>query len=125
MLKRFAFGTSIILVLFVLGGWAAAKIASFQEEQNSGLIASGILATANIVVAFGIIQFSIQKDQKTFSKIFLTGMGVRLVLMLTVILAIIRFTRIDSFVFISALFILYFLFQIWEVVVLNSYLKGR
>lgn len=120
MAKKFFTGTAAILLLYVLLAWAVSVVAEFSNEQNSALFISGIIATVNIVVAFLIIYFSKDRKQSEFAKIFLGGMVVRLLAMLAVIFMIFRYSDADHFVFIGSLFILYFLYQIWEVLTLNS-----
>ncbi|MBD3226225.1 MAG: hypothetical protein GF313_15970 [Caldithrix sp.] len=54
---------------------------------------------------------------------FLGGMGIRFLLVIATIFIVLKFTAIDTFVFIFALFVLYFLFQIWEVVLIQWHFK--
>ncbi len=120
MVKKFFIGTAVILLFYVLVSWAVSVVADFNKEQNSALFISGIIATINIVVAFLVIYFSKDKKQSEFAKIFLGGMVVRLLAMLATIFMVFKYSDADHFVFIGSLFILYFLYQIWEVLTLNS-----
>ncbi len=120
MVKKFFVGTAVILLFYILAAWAVSIVAGFVNEQNSALFISGIIATVNIVVAFLIIYFSKDKKQSEFAKIFLGGMVVRLLAMLATIFMVFKYSDADHFVFIGSLFILYFLYQIWEVLTLNS-----
>ncbi len=120
MVKKFFMGTAAILLLYVLVSWAVSTLAEFSKEQNTALIISGIIATLNIVVAFLIIYVSKDKKQSEFARIFLGGMVVRLLAMLAVIFMVFKYSDADRFVFIGSLFILYFLYQIWEVLTLNN-----
>ncbi len=120
MVKKFFIGTAVILLFYVLVSWAVSVVADFSKEQNSALFISGIIATLNIVVAFLIIYFSKDRKQSEFAKIFLGGMVLRLLVMLATIFMVFKYSDADHFVFIGSLFILYFLYQIWEVLTLNS-----
>jgi len=120
MAKKFFIGTGVILLFYMLVAWAVSVVAGFGEQQNLALSLSGIIATVNIVVAFLIIYFSKDRKQSEFAKIFLGGMVVRLLAMLAFIFMVFKYSDADHFVFIGSLFILYFLYQIWEVLTLNS-----
>ena len=120
MVKKFFIGTAAILLFYTLSAWGISVVAGFVKEQNSALFISGIIATLNIVVAFLIIYFSKDKKQSEFAKLFLGGMVIRLLAMLATIFVVFKYSDADHFVFIGSLFILYFLYQIWEVLTLNS-----
>jgi len=120
MVKKFILGILVILVLYSLIAWGISFIVQFSKNQILGLQISGILATVNVVIAFLIIYLAKDKEQANFAKIFLGGMAVRLVAMIVFIFIIFRYSRADHFVFIGSLFILYFVYQIWEVYILNS-----
>jgi hypothetical protein len=112
-----------ILVIYILAAWGLSVIVPFTSDQIFSVIIAGIIATINVIIAFLIIYISKDKEQSVFAKIFLSGMAVRILLMLGVIFSIFKFTQTDLFVFVGALFVLYFVFQIWEVFVLNSKFK--
>jgi len=120
MIKKFLIGIVAILVLYIVLSWAIAVIGGFGPEKIQALCYSGILATLNIVIAFGVLKFSINQTQKTFAKFFLSGMVLRLLGLLICIFLIFNFSRADHFVFIGSLFILYFMYQIWEVLIVNT-----
>ena len=120
MVKKFFIGTAAILLFYTLSAWGISVVAGFVKEQNSALFISGIIATLNIVVAFLIIYFSKDKKQSEFAKLFLGGMVIRLLAMLATIFVVFKYSDADHSVFIGSLFILYFLYQIWEVLTLNS-----
>lgn len=123
MAKRFFLGVFFILAVYVMAAWGIIRLAHFSAPQIDGIFYSGILGTVNIVLAFLIIKFSIERDQKTFSKIFLVGLIVRLLGLMIFIWIIFNYTDVNRFIFIGSLFILYFLYQIWEVLILYSSYK--
>ena len=102
MVKKFFIGTAVILLFYVLVSWAVSVVADFSKEQNSALFISK------------------DRKQSEFAKIFLGGMVLRLLVMLATIFMVFKYSDADHFVFIGSLFILYFLYQIWEVLTLNS-----
>ncbi len=120
MVKKFFIGVAVILAVYATVAWGIVTVADFGPGKIKGLYFSGILATINVVVAFVILKLSMPKDQKTFAKIFLSGMVVRLLGLLIAIFLIFKYSDADHFVFIGSLFILYFMYQIWEVLTLNG-----
>jgi hypothetical protein len=118
--KKFALGIITILLVYSLSGWALVVLAKLTSSQVLGLKISGILATLNIVAAFSIIFLFKDKEQTQFARIFLGGLVVRLLAMLAVIFMILKYSSVDHFIFIGSLFVLYFIYQIWEVLILNS-----
>lgn len=120
MTKKFLTGIGVILGIYVLFAWFAAELAGFDSLQINSLIYAGALATINILLAYLIIKLSIHKGQKEFSRIFLSGMVVRVLILLGIIFLILTYAKVKDFVFIGSLFILYFIYQVWEVLFLNS-----
>ena len=61
-----------------------------------------------------------------FNKVFLGSMGARFAGLTAIIFIIIKFVNIHRIGFLVSLFLLYFIFQFWEVIVVNKYLdKGK
>ncbi len=122
-IKTFFIGVLVILAVYSLGGWGFSELFNFSRNKNDALWISGIINTINIVAAFLITEFTIKKEAKQFMRIFFTGMGIRILLLLIAIISILKFTSADQFTFIVSLFILYVLYQIWEIWLINSYLR--
>lgn len=120
MIKKFLLGLIAILMVYSILSWAGAKIFDFSSDQVKSIYYSGIIATGNIVLSFLIIYFTINRDQKTFMRIFFSGMAARMVIMLALIVGIIKYVKSDEIVFIVSLFFLYFLLQLWEIVIINT-----
>ncbi len=118
--KKFFIGVAAILIIYIVAAWSIVQLAGFQAEKIKGLYFSGILATINVVMAYVVLKLAMPKDQKTFAKIFLSGMVLRLLGLLILIFMIFKYSDADHFVFIGSLFILYFMYQIWEVLILNN-----
>lgn len=123
MQKQFYLGIAVSMVLYIAGSAGFSHIFAFGYEENSGLILAGILALLNVVAAFLIILKTINKDFNAFVRVFIGGIVIRMGVMLAVIFIIFKFMAIDNFVFIFSLFILYFIFQIWELTIINKHLK--
>ncbi len=122
-ITKFLVGILAILVVYGMGSWGFATILQFNEEKITSLWISGIINTVNVVVAFLIIRFTIEKENKTFMKMFFGGMGIRVLLLLGIILYMLQKNYIEQFTFITSFFILYVLFQMWEIWMINSHLR--
>lgn len=120
MAKIFFLGVSGILIVYIISAWGISIAANFNGDQILSLKISGVLATVNVAAAFLIIHFSQAKEQTMFAKIFLSGMVIRLFAMLAFIFAVFKYSSADHFVFIGSLFILYFVYQIWEVLTISK-----
>ncbi len=123
MTKKFLYGIAAILIAYILFSWLVSALADFDLYQNQSLLFAGLLATINILAAYVIVKLSVHRGQKDFSRIFLTGMVLRVLFLLMLIFLVLKFTRVNDFVFIGSLFILYFVYQVWEVLFLNSAFK--
>ncbi len=123
MIKQFLFGVGLILVFFSVSGVFLDRSLDFSPEKIKGMYYSGILATANIVVAFLVIYFTIHRSMKVFMRAFLSGIGIRFLLIVAVIFWILSAGMVDHFVFLVSLFILYAIFQFWEVMLIHRHFK--
>ncbi len=122
-ISKFLSGVVIILLIYAMGSWGFARIFQMGAEKINSLWISGIINTINIVVAFLIIKFTINKEEKKFMKSFFAGMGIRVLALLAIILLLLPKNYIEQFTFIISFFILYILFQIWEIWLINSHLR--
>ncbi len=122
-LKTFFIGILGILAVYAAGAWGFSTILHFDAQKVNGLWWSGIINTVNIVVAFLIIKFTIHKEARQFMKMFFSGMGIRVLLLLAALLIILKKGEVNQFTFILSFFILYVLFQMWEIWMINSYLR--
>jgi len=125
MIKGFVIGVTVVLGIYSILAVLLTITADYHPAQYQGLIWAGIIAAVNVVTAFLIVLFAITKDQTTFIRIFLSGVAIRLFIMLAMIFVILRYSQLNRFVFIVAFFILYFLLQGWEMIVLNKHLTKR
>ncbi len=123
--KNFFLSVSVIVIAYSALSWLFSALYAFDTTQNTALIVSGILGTVNIVISFIILTVSYDKDIKGFMVNYFGGMGIRLLFLLLTIFLILKFMRIDIFVFILSLFVLYFVFQILEIYYIHSYQKRK
>ena len=126
MARKFFIGVFAILVSFIVITCLLDSIFDFKNIIIRAFILSAALTTANISLAFFIIIKLKNNDRINFSKIFLGSMAGRFAGLMLVIFMIIKFVNIHRIGFLVSLFLLYFIFQFWEVIIVNKYLdKGK
>ena len=114
---------SRIIVSILLGFFFIIIIYKFTDLSNDVL--SGIAvgtACALIYVISGFISFyyALTLSQESFTKVFVLSIGGRFLLIIGVIALILKFTEVNTEIFLISFFIWYFIFQIWEVLSLNQ-----
>ncbi len=126
MAKVFFVGVLIILTLYIITAFFLVSIYDFEINIIQSLIISPIITTVNISFAFWIIRRVYYKKGRDFNKVFLGSMGARFAGLMAIIFIIIKFVNIHQIGFLVSLFLLYFIFQFWEIIVINKYLdKGK
>ncbi|MEJ2542455.1 MAG: hypothetical protein P8Y99_00135 [Calditrichaceae bacterium] len=126
MAKLFFFGVIIILTIYIITAVFLVSIFDFDESIIESLIISPIITTANISLAFWIIMRVSNRKGDDFNKVFLGSMGARFIGLAVIIFIVIKLLNIHKIGFLVSLFLLYFIFQFWEVIVVNKYLdKGK
>lgn len=126
MAKVFFIGVLIILTLYIITAFFLVSIYDFKFNVISSLIISPIITTANISFAFWIIRRVYDRKRTDFNKVFLGSMGARFAALTAIIFIVIKFVNIHQIGFLVSLFLLYFIFQFWEIIVVNKYLdKGK
>ena len=89
-------------------------------------ILTGIsIATINFFLFVGAYAYSIKKSNKTFLIFILGGMGIRLLVMLSMVFISIKILKVGLLGFIFALFIWYIFFLIFEIAIVRRGLEGR
>ena len=126
MAKKFFLGILIILFLYIITVVSLYCVFDFEQNIIISFLISAILTTTNISLAFLIIFRIKNKRGIEFNKFFLGSMGVRFVGLITIIFLLIKFANIHQIGFLVSLFLLYFIFQFWEIIIINKYMdKGK
>ena len=126
MAKKFFIGIFIILIIYILVILSLSNIFDYGRIIVISFLISAIISTTNIILAFLIVMRIQYKEGSDFNKFFLFSMGVRLIALVSIIFLIIKFANIHQIGFLVSLFLLYFIFQFWEVIIVNKYLdKGN
>ena len=126
MAKKFFTGIFIILIIYILAVLSICNIFDYGRIIVISFLISAIITTANISLAFLVIMYIQNKEGADFNKFFLGSMGARFIGLAVIIFLIKKFTNIHQIGFLVSLFLLYFIFQFWEVIIVNKYLdKGN
>lgn len=126
MAKKFFIGVFIILIIYILAVISLNNIFDYGRTIVISFLISAIITTTNISLAFLIIMRIQNKEGADFNKFFLGSMGTRFAGLAVIIFLIIKFANIHQFGFLVSLFLLYFIFQFWEAIIINKYLnKGN
>jgi F0F1-type ATP synthase assembly protein I len=83
------------------------------------------IATINFLLFIGAYAYSIKKTNKTFLIFNLGGMGIRLLIMLSLVFISIKILKVGLLGFIFALFIWYIFFLIFEIAIVRRGMEGR
>jgi hypothetical protein len=126
MARLFFIGVIVILTIYIISAVLLVSIYDFGQNVIKSLIISPIITTANISLAFWIIARIYNRKGIDFNKVFLGSMGIRFAGLAVIIFILLKFVNIHQIGFLVSLFLLYFIFQFWEVIVVNKYLdKGN
>jgi hypothetical protein len=123
MTKVFYLGIFIILTIYTTASYIITISYGFGPIKINSIIWSGVISTINIIAAFLIVRFTFDKNASAFNKIFLSSMTIRFFVLLAAIFIILKFVNVHQFTFLLTLFLLYSIFQFWEVYILNKNLK--
>jgi uncharacterized membrane protein YqjE len=105
-------GASVVgYVLFSVYGW---------REAVHSVIAAEILSLLHVLLGYGAVEYSYEKSNITFLKIVLGGIGLRLFLMASVVLVLLRYYAYDPLSLTLSLLIFYVLNLVLEIYLLES-----
>jgi hypothetical protein len=123
MAGRFFGGIFVILLIYTLIVSLIYVNYDFQDNMLNSFIISALLTTVNISAAFFIIMKVRDKKNNEFYKYFLGSMGIRFAVLIMIIFLVIKFVNIHQIGFLVSLFLLYFIFQFWELIIINKFLN--
>ena len=113
------------LVIFCFAGAALLTYYPISEfattEVIHGIIAGGVMSLINLLLGYAAIEISYERSHTTFLKYVLGGMVVRLMLMWSVLLVLIRFYHFHS----ASLMLSLLFFYIMNLVLEIFYLQKR
>jgi len=114
---------SIIIGFFLI--IIISKFINLSGELWHAFISGIICALFYVGSGFFSYYYASRREQRTFTRIFLFSIAVRFALIIGIILLVIKFSNINAEVFIISFFIWYFIFQIFEIISLNTILTRK
>ena len=121
--RKFLAGILIILALYIVTCFTLNQFYEYTLEILKACLYAGIIAVINVLIAFFSIIFIGRKPAANFTKLFLITFSIRFLFLLGIIIIILLKGEADQFTFLVSFFILYFLFQIWEIYIIHRHLK--
>lgn len=117
---------ALLITLLASIGIACLIFLNVIELNTGNSIMMGIsITTVNFLLFVGAYAYSIKKGNKTFIIFTLGGMGIRLLIMLSLVFISIKMLKVDLLGFIFTLFIWYIFFLIFEIAIVRRGLERR
>lgn len=120
---KFLGGIFVILILYSIAVILLQANLDISIPQQTAFLYAAILTTFNIIAVFFIIKLNFNKDVQAFNRTFFLGFGIRFIILLILIFLVLLVGHVNQFTFLVSLFILYFIFQFWEIFFLNRIFK--
>ena len=119
-MKSFAFRIVISLILGFFFIIIISKFINLSSDVWRALIAGTVCAVIYIMSSFFSFYYAYTLPQTSFNRVFVFSITGRILLLLCIITLIVKFTNLNTLVFLISFFIWYFIFQIWEVISLKK-----
>jgi hypothetical protein len=104
---------AVLLLTYPLAKWGTAEILT-------AVVAGALLSTANVLAGYAAIEYSFNKSYTTFVKAVIGGMGLRMVVMLGALAALIVFGGLHPVALTSSLMGFYAVFLILEILYIQK-----
>ena len=120
MLKKITLFAIAILVVYSAVAFLYISYKDLGKQEILAFVFAGLLASINIIIALTLIEKNLQKSEENFVKSFMLSTLIRLFFLILIFLLIMTILSLNHFVFSVAFFILYFLFQMVEIYILQT-----
>jgi len=117
-----------VIISLIIGFFFILIIYKFVNYSNkflSAVITGNLCALFYVVSGFFSYYYASKFRQQAFSRVFLFSVIGRFLMVLAAMALIVKFTNIDTEIFIVSFFIWYFVFQILEVLSLKQILTRK
>jgi hypothetical protein len=109
----------LALLVAVCTGWYPLAVYG-NGEITKAVIAGAILATANVLLGYAAIEYSIGKSTTTFFKYVLGGMSIRLLLMAMLLIVLMKVFHFHVAALVASLGIFYVIFLVLEILFIQK-----
>ncbi len=113
-----------ILVLAAIGGVYPMAVHT-SRETNIALITGTLMSTANVLLGYAAIEYSIGKSYTTFFKVVLGGMVIRMAVLLGGFFICIKVFRLPIIPLSASLLSFYGLYLILEVIFIHLRVRTK
>ena len=96
-----------------------SKFSDLSNDDIVAIIVGTICALGYVVSGIYAIYYAYSLSQESFNKVFIASIALRFVVLMIVIVLVAKLTAINQVIFLTSLFIWYFIFQILEVISLK------
>lgn len=111
--KRFPIQVGVVLIVGLLVGTIPAIQAG--DDALTALIVGAVLSALNVLAGFVAIEYAFDKSHETFLKAVIGGMGVRMVVMLSIIVLLIRVASMHVVALVVSVLAFYVVFLVIEL----------
>ena len=101
------------------------KFVHYSDRFLTAVITGSLCALFYVISGFFTYYYAARLKQRSFTRVFLFSVAGRFILIMIMIALILKFSNIDTEIFIVSFFIWYFVFQILEVLSLNQILTRK
>jgi hypothetical protein len=101
------------------------KFINYSDRFLTAVITGSLCALFYVISGFIAYFYAAKLKQRSFTRVFLFSVAGRFILIMIFITLILKFSNIDTEIFIVSFFIWYFVFQILEVLSLNQILTRK
>jgi hypothetical protein len=119
-MKVFVLRIALSLILGFFFIIIISKFINLSSDVWCALIVGTTCAIVYVMSSFFSFYYAYTLNQTSFNRVFVFSITGRILLLLCIITLIVKFTNLNTLVFIISFFIWYFIFQILEVICLKK-----
>lgn len=116
----------VVLTLIVIGILSIYPIQVYaSQEVINAIIAGALLTTINVLLGYSTIEYSFGKSTTTFVKYVLGGMGIRLILMISVLFVLVKAFNFNSIALVCSMGFFYIVFLTLEILFIQKKINNK
>ncbi len=115
---------ALLYAASTLGGYVVLSHYASRDVVTNATVAE-VMSLVHLLFGYAAIEYSFDKSNITFLKVVLGGMGVRLFLMATLVMILLRYYAFDPLSLTASLFYFYVINLILEIYFLESKVKVK
>jgi len=120
LIRSFFFRIILSIIVGVFFIIIISKFIDISDNLWSAFISGIFCALFYVGSGFFSYYYAAKLNQRSFTRIFVFSIAGRFVFIIGIIMLVIKFSNINAEAFIVSFFVLYFVFQIFEIISLNQ-----